>query len=56
MIDGRLSVNGDELRTGDAAKVTGAVELTLETDVAAELILIDVPLVYEPIGVWAGEW
>jgi quercetin 2,3-dioxygenase len=56
VIDGRLSLNGDALRTGDAAKVTGAVDLTLETDVAAELILIDVPLVYEPIGVWAGEW
>ncbi|HEX5040103.1 MAG TPA: pirin family protein [Candidatus Limnocylindria bacterium] len=56
VIDGRLSLNGDTLRTGDAAKVTGAAELTFETDIAAELILIDVPLAYEPIGVWAGEW
>ena len=56
VIDGRLSLNGDAIRTGDAAKVTGAVELDLATDVGAELILIDVPLAYEPIGVWAGEW
>ena len=56
VIDGRLALNGDSLRTGDAAKITGAVDLTLETDVVAELILIDVPLEYEPIGVWAGEW
>ena len=56
VIDGRLALNGDSVRTGDAAKITGAVDLTLETDVAAELILIDVPLDYEPIGVWAGEW
>lgn len=55
VIDGRLSLNGDSLRTGDAAKVTGAVHLEMSTDVGAELILIDVPLQFEPIGVWAGE-
>ena len=41
---------------GDAAKVTGPVELALSTAAAAELILIDVPLEFEPVGVWAGEW
>jgi redox-sensitive bicupin YhaK (pirin superfamily) len=56
LIDGRMSLNGDELRTGDATKITGEAELEMSTDVAAELILIDVPLVFEPIGVWAGEW
>jgi len=55
VIDGRLSLNGDALRTGDAAKATGAAELELSTDVGAELILIDVPLEFEPVGVWAGE-
>ena len=43
MIDGRLSLDGELLGTGEAAKVTGEVELVLATDVAAELILIDVP-------------
>ncbi len=55
VIDGRLSLDGDPLRTGDAAKVTGEATLQLTTEVAAELILIDVPLEFEPVGVWAGE-
>ena len=56
VIDGRVTADDEPLRTGDALKVTGAAELTFRTDVAAELILIDVPLEYERIGVWAGEW
>jgi quercetin 2,3-dioxygenase len=57
VIDGRLTFDGDEpLRTGDAVKVSGEAYLALRTDLAAELILIDVPLEYERIGVWAGEW
>jgi redox-sensitive bicupin YhaK (pirin superfamily) len=56
LIDGRLSVDGDELATGDAASITGPIELAFSTDTAAELILIDVPLDFEPVGVWAGEW
>ena len=54
LIDGRLSLDGDSLRTGDAAKITGQATLGLSTDVAAEIILIDVPLEFEPVGVWAG--
>jgi len=56
VIDGRVTLDDDPLRTGDAAKITGEADLTLRTDVAAELILVDVPLDYERIGVWAGEW
>ncbi len=56
VIDGRIGLNGDTMRTGDAAKVTGEADLELSTDLGAELILIDVPLRFEPIGVWAGEW
>jgi redox-sensitive bicupin YhaK (pirin superfamily) len=56
VIDGRLRLNGDALKTGDAAKVTGEAELELSTEVGAELILIDVPLEFERVGVWAGEW
>ncbi|MGH2381622.1 MAG: pirin family protein [Candidatus Limnocylindria bacterium] len=55
VIDGRLSLNGDTLKTGDAAKVTGEARFEMSTDIAAELILIDVPLEFEPVGVWAGE-
>jgi redox-sensitive bicupin YhaK (pirin superfamily) len=53
VIDGRLSLNGDALKTGDAAKITGEAQLQMTTDVGAELILIDVPLQFEPVGVWA---
>jgi quercetin 2,3-dioxygenase len=56
VIDGRLSLNAEALRTGDAAKVTAEVALDLSSDVEAELILIDVPLEFQPVGVWAGEW
>lgn len=56
VIDGRIGINGDQMRTGDAAKVTGEASLELSTDVGAELVLIDVPLQFEPVGVWAGEW
>jgi hypothetical protein len=34
----------------------GAADVTLRTVVAAEVILIDVPLAFESVGVWAGEW
>jgi redox-sensitive bicupin YhaK (pirin superfamily) len=60
VIDGRVTLEdeeGDErLRTGDAVKVFGETRLTLRSDVAAELILIDVPLEFQRIGVWAGDW
>jgi redox-sensitive bicupin YhaK (pirin superfamily) len=56
VIDGRVAIDGDALRTGDAVKVSGEASFELTTDVAAELILIDVPLEFEAIGVWAGEW
>ena len=55
VIDGRVELDGDQLRTGDAAKVTGAADMTLRTDVAAELILVDVPLEFEAVGVWASD-
>lgn len=55
VIDGRLSLNGDALKTGDAAKVSGEASLEMSTEVAAELILIDVPLQFERVGVWAGK-
>jgi redox-sensitive bicupin YhaK (pirin superfamily) len=55
LIDGRVTVDDEPLQTGDAVKVQGPATLTLTTELAAELILIDVPLDFEPVGVWAGE-
>ncbi len=55
VIDGRVTVDEERLRTGDAVKVTDPTDLTPRTNLAAELILIDVPLDFRPVGVWAGE-
>ncbi len=55
VIDVRVAINGDEIRTGDAAKVSGAIKPILTTHLAAELILIAVPLEFEPVVVLAGE-
>jgi quercetin 2,3-dioxygenase len=55
VIDGRVALDGDALATRDAAKITGEARLELSTDVGAELILIDVPLEFEPVGVWARD-
>jgi redox-sensitive bicupin YhaK (pirin superfamily) len=55
VIDGRVDVDGEQVRTGDALKITAETDLTITTDLAAELILIDVPLDFEPVGVWASE-
>jgi hypothetical protein len=52
VIDRRLSLDDNALRTGDAAKVTGENALQSAIEVAAELILIDVPLDFESVGVW----
>ena len=54
IIDGRVEVDGEPLATGDAIKVQGETELAISTELAAELILIDVPVEFTPIGVWAG--
>jgi redox-sensitive bicupin YhaK (pirin superfamily) len=55
VIDGRIRLDDEEsLATGDAAKImSGDVGLAITSDVGAELILIDVPLAFEPVGVWA---
>jgi len=58
VIDGEATVGRETMRTGDAAKIAGPEELQIAAagDKPAELILIDVPLQFAPIGVWAGEW
>jgi redox-sensitive bicupin YhaK (pirin superfamily) len=52
LIEGGASFSGEDLSTGDAVKVTGETELTIRADQSSELILVDVPLTFEPVGVW----
>lgn len=54
VIDGAASAGDDELDAGDALKIEGPEHIELRTRNMAELILIDVPLSFEPVGVWAG--
>jgi quercetin 2,3-dioxygenase len=54
LMDGRARFDGEPVATGDAAKVTGQPSLTVSADDPSELILVDVPMEFEPVGVWAG--
>jgi len=54
LIDGRARFDGEPVATGDAAKVTDQPSLTVAAEAPSELILVDVPMVFEPVGIWAG--
>lgn len=54
LIEGLASFNGEPLATGDAAKVTDEAQLAVHADQPSELILVDVPMVFEPVGIWKG--
>ena len=54
VIDGGVTLDGESLATGDAAKVVGEESLRIQASVPSELILVDVPMRFEPVGVWAG--
>ncbi|CAN5356169.1 hypothetical protein BH20ACT9_BH20ACT9_00350 [soil metagenome] len=54
VMDGAVDVGADKLSAGDAAKIFGDERLEITAVDDAELILIDVPLQFRPVGVWAG--
>ena len=54
LIDGAASFDGEAVATGDAAKVTDQASLKIRADEPSELILVDVPLRFEAVGIWAG--
>jgi redox-sensitive bicupin YhaK (pirin superfamily) len=53
VLDGELRLGDEALRSGDAAKLAGPEELELTGVDGAELILVDVPLAFRRVGVWA---
>jgi redox-sensitive bicupin YhaK (pirin superfamily) len=53
LIEGRAAVGAEELATGDAAKIRDEAALRIEAKDLSELILVDVPLHFTPVGVWA---
>jgi redox-sensitive bicupin YhaK (pirin superfamily) len=54
MIGGSASFDDQQVATGDAAKVVDQPELRIAATERTELILVDVPLLFEPKGIWAG--
>jgi redox-sensitive bicupin YhaK (pirin superfamily) len=54
VIEGDATFDGEPVSTGDAAKVTRQPALHVRASAPTELILVDVPMRFEPVGVWAG--
>lgn len=54
LIEGRASFDDQPISTGDAAKVTDQPSLRIRAQEASELVLVDVPLRFRPVGIWAG--
>jgi quercetin 2,3-dioxygenase len=58
VIDGRVSLSAgsskDELSTADAAKASDEPSIDIHAADASELILVDVPMRFETVGIWAG--
>jgi len=55
LIEGRARVGQEELATGDAAKIADEAKVGIEAIETSELILVDVPLRFTQVGVWAGQ-
>jgi redox-sensitive bicupin YhaK (pirin superfamily) len=54
LIDGAAAFGDEQLSTGDAVKVTDQAQLAIRATAPSELILVDVPMQFEPAGVWRG--
>ena len=55
LIDGAASFDGEDVATGDAAKVTHQPGLPIRARERSELILVDVPMQFEAVGIWKGQ-
>jgi quercetin 2,3-dioxygenase len=54
LIDGAATVNDRPLEAGGAAVAVDETTLTISGREPSELILVDVPMRWTPVGVWAG--
>ena len=55
VIDGAASFGDEDVTTGDAAKVTDQSELRIRAREQSELIVVDVPMRFEAVGIWKGQ-
>lgn len=54
LIEGAATFDDEDVVTGSAAEVVDQPELRIRAREASELILVDVPMDFEPVGIWAG--
>jgi len=54
LIGGAATFDEQEVTAGDAAKVTDQPQLRIRARERSELILVDVPMSFEAVGVWKG--
>jgi redox-sensitive bicupin YhaK (pirin superfamily) len=54
LISGAALFDDEMVAAGDAAKVTDQSALRIRAMETSELILVDVPMTFEPVGVWKG--
>lgn len=54
LMKGEATFNGQQVATGDAAKLTDEPQLTVRASQPSELILVDVPMAFEAVGIWRG--
>jgi len=54
LIAGATTFDDQDVATGDAAKVTGQPALRIRAREQSELILVDVPMKFEAVGIWKG--
>lgn len=54
LIDGAATFGDQQVETGAAAKVTEEPGISIRARDRCELILVDVPMVFEPAGIWKG--
>jgi len=52
-ISGDVDINGTSLATGDAVTITDEASISLTAREDTELIMVDVPTTYDPVGIWA---
>ena len=53
LIEGGLRLGDHDLQSGDAVIITDAGSVRLRAGADSELLLVDVPLHFTPVGVWA---
>jgi hypothetical protein len=54
LIDGAASFDDKPVVTGAAARVTAQPEIRIRPPEPSELILVDVPMQFEAVGIWRG--